>query len=268
MVIYADVLIFTNIVIDYILIHLTAAILKIRYKLFAIILASAFGGLTSVYILFQNDALLLDLLVKLTVGIIIVLIAFGFKRMLMPYIVFLLLSFSLNGFVLLLQNFYSTTFFSNNFVYYLNISPILLIVLSMILYLSVRLVQKVIMKKAIADYVEIEICLTNERTKCYALVDSGHTLTDPFSGSQIIIIDSKLYSVLAKSLVDVNSRMRIIPVCTVTNNELLNGLRCDKAIIKHKNKEIILDNPIVLCSNQKLGSDYDAIVSASALINY
>ena len=51
MTIYIDTLIFSNIIIDYLLLSITTKILKINYKLYRIILGSLFGGISSLTIL-------------------------------------------------------------------------------------------------------------------------------------------------------------------------------------------------------------------------
>lgn len=264
MVIYADVLIFSNIIIDYLLLLLTAKLFKINYNKTRTIISSIFGGLSSLYILIDSNSAVLDLFVKLSAGMIIILIAFGKRKAFITYIVFLLFSFSLNGLVLFLRNFNSNTFISNNLVCYFNISPVILIVLSMVFYLLVRLVQKLLQMKVVADLVEIEIHLSKNISKCYALIDSGHTLIDPFSDSQIIFVDSNLYSSLIDGI-ELSVRTRLIPVKTVLESSMLHGIRCDYAKIIYKKTETLLKKPIVIESSQPLKDNYNAIISASAL---
>jgi len=263
MVIYADVLIFSNIIIDYLLLLLTAKLFKINYNKTRTIISSIFGGLSSLYILIDSNSAVLDLFVKLSAGMIIILIAFGKRKAFITYIVFLLFSFSLNGLVLFLRNFNSNTFISNNLVCYFNISPVILIVLSMVFYLLVRLVQKLLQMKVVADLAEIEIHLSKNISKCYALIDSGHTLIDPFSDSQIIFVDSNLYSLIDG--IELSVRTRLIPVKTVLESSMLHGIRCDYAKIIYKKTETLLKKPIVIESSQPLKDNYNAIISASAL---
>ena len=78
MTIYIDTLIFSNIIIDYLLLSITTKILKINYKLYRIILGSLFGGISSLTILLPWGNFLFNFVVKLTIISITILISFGY----------------------------------------------------------------------------------------------------------------------------------------------------------------------------------------------
>ena len=152
MVIYADVLIFSNTVIDYALLLITSTILKAQCKTWRIITGSIIGGISTLYILLENNLLIVDLLVKLCIGFLITIITFGnrnFKILIFSYVIFLLISFSFNGLVMFLQMYFSETFVSNNLVYYINISPIFLILLTALFYMIIKTIQKYCVEKII-----------------------------------------------------------------------------------------------------------------------
>ena len=199
MVIYIDVLIFTNTIIDYIIISLTEGILHINSSIKRIILASLIGGLSSIYIFFSNNIIILDLIIKLLTGATVFFIAFGrikIKTFIYGFVVFLLQSFALNGLILFFQGVNNTIFLSKNFIGYINVSPILLIALSTIYYLVVKFINKISERKSNVDIVELIIELFDKKITLKAMVDSGHTLIDPLSDAQIFIIDSKRYNEL------------------------------------------------------------------------
>lgn len=268
MIIYVDILIFSNTIIDYLLLLLTAAITKKEYKTIRMVIASLIGGISSLYILLQIKTVLIDVLIKLIIGIVLISVAFWpqkYNKILISYIVFLFLSFSLNGLVLFLHNLKPSTFISKNLVSYINISPILLIALTVVFYLVIRLIQKIIQIRLNIDKVAIEILLNSEKIKLNALVDSGHTLIDPLSNSQIIFVDSSIFKSINMEEREYLVRKRTIPVSTVTTSSLLDGIRCDKAVIAVQNNKIVIDKPIIVSSKQDLNDEYNAIISKSAI---
>lgn len=268
MIIYADVLIFTNTIIDYFLLTITSFIVKKSVKPILMIFASLFGGVISLYIFIESKSLLFDIMFKFVSEIILIIIAFGFSNLkifLLRYVFFLVLSFSFNGLVLFINNLNSSTFFSRNLISYIDISPVLLVLLSAIFYLLIRITEKILHRKVQVDCAEIEIEIFDICTKFNALIDSGHTLTDPLSDSQIIIIDESLYNVFTNINKNITNRIRLIPVTTISNSEIVRGIRCDKATV-YIGKEIIeLKSPIILPASKKLGDNYNAIISKTAV---
>ena len=269
MIIYIDTLIFSNIIIDYFLLLLTAVIMKKEYKVWRIIVASLIGGLSSLYILAQNKTILLDITMKLVLGLIIVSVVFfpfKYNKMILSYIIFLFLSFSLNGLILFLQNLNPNTFISQSLIGYINISPVMLISLTVVFYMVVRLIQKVINRKIDIDKVEIIVHILTQQITLLALIDSGHTLTDPISDSQIIIVDDNVLSELNLTEKEYLVRKRIIPINTITNGGILEGIRCDKAEVIIKDNKIVLNKPIIVRAEHRFKDDYNAIISKSAVI--
>lgn len=271
MIIYADILIFTNTIIDYFLLTITSFIVKKSVKPISMIFASLFGGVISLYIFIESKSLFIDIIFKFVSGIILIVFAFGFsslKNFLLRYVIFLVLSFSFNGLVLFINNFNGTTFFSRNLISYINISPVFLVFLSAVFYLIIIVTEKILHRKVQVDCTEIEIEFFNICTKLNALIDSGHTLTDPLSDSQIIIVDECVYNTFSNVKENITNRIRLIPVTTISKSELVRGIRCDKAVVYIEKEVIVLNSPIILPASKKLGDNYNAIISKTAVNIY
>ena len=147
MTIYIDTLIFSNIIIDYLLLSITTKILKINYKLYRIILGSLFGGISSLTILLPWGNFLFNFVVKLTIISITILISFGYinkitfgKR---TFVLFLITSL-FSGLILFMLSIIKSDFImmKNNIVYF-NISPILLIIFTTISYFILSIIEKI-----------------------------------------------------------------------------------------------------------------------------
>lgn len=80
MVIYVDVLFVVNFFITYLLLFATSFLAKSEMKQYRAIIASLAGGLYSLVIICDKLNFLISTLGKIAVSILIVFIAFGFKR--------------------------------------------------------------------------------------------------------------------------------------------------------------------------------------------
>ena len=269
LIIYVDVLIFSNIVIDYILLFLTGTIANRKYKNSRIIIAAVLAGFSSLYIFFDVNISAVNIIVKILLSaVIIILIAFSFssvKSFIIESAIFLALSFSLYGLFDCLQNLSASFVYTNNFVSYINISPITLVLLSVFFYVVIKMIYKFIDRKSIANKVELVLTLFNNEFKMIAIVDTGHTLTDPISLAQIVILDTETYEKIICTDKELKSRARLIPTKTISGTALLEGIRCDLMRINFKDNLIEHKNPIIIKSKERFNSDYKAIISKSAI---
>ena len=64
MIVYVDTLIFTNTIVDFILLTATDFIVRRQSSILRSVIASVAGGLSSLYIFLQSDTLIFDLLFK------------------------------------------------------------------------------------------------------------------------------------------------------------------------------------------------------------
>ena len=60
------------------------------------------------------------------------------------------------------------------------------------------------------------------------------------------------------------NRYRLLPCSTVSGTDLLEGVRCDRAVIKFENREVKLSEPILVVSKTRL-SDGEAIINPKVL---
>lgn len=271
MIIYIDTLVFTNIIVDYLLLSATSLILRRNIRLRRIIPASVLGGLGSLYIFVESEYLLLDIVFKLAIGFLIIIIAVGISKLktfVYFYLVFLLLSFTLNGLILFLQNITSKeSFFSNNLISYINLSPLYLIAATMIIYLLVRLFQRIFDRKNNTGSAELLVTMLGKTESYKALIDTGNHVFDPFGNSQVFILDADAYNKFfgTYNKKEIENRYRIIPVITIESKGLLHGIRCDSASINAQNNSYHFTNPIVVSSKVPIANGFTAIIAASSI---
>lgn len=269
MVIYIDTLIFTNVIIDYLLLCTTSLIVKKNYSVIRLLISAFIGGISSLYILVESFSIIIDILFKIIVGAVMIVVANGIKKgIILSFSVFLGLSFMLNGSVIFLSNLInSNVFYSDNFINYLNISPILLIILTAIIYFCIKIVQRIFIRKTNVKTAKLSIKIGEFILSYIALIDSGNTLTDPFGNGQIFILSCDEFSKIT-SLLDASEllkRSRVIPVKTISSQCLLDALRCDSSKITVNSDVFEYNNPIIASSTEQIENDFKAIIPISSI---
>ncbi len=271
MVVYADVLVTVNLIVDFILLKITLKILKLKPRPWRIFLSSIVGAIFSLYIFFPAGGILFELLVKLAMAVLMVLICNGFvtlKRFLSGLLVLFAVTCSYGGIMIALwQILKPKGMVINNSVVYFNISPTVLILFTVLGYFLYLGFSKIFTPSAkTAQRCEITICADRKSVNATAILDTGNSLVDILSGSEIIIGDKSLLLALfgtdsPENHPNLQSRFRAIPCHTVTGTEALNGFRCDSAKISLPNKTVLLKSPILVASKTPIKEDYSAILN-------
>ena len=275
MIVYVDVLILLNFLVDYFLLLFVAKLLNINFKIKRLILGALTGGISSLCIFFNIGYKILEILINLSVSVIICLVAFGFKnvklflkRTLLLYLVTLLYA----AIMFLVHRFinHDALVINNSFVY-LNISPLFLIVATVVIYICLALLKKIFRTDAkFSKRVKLSLCIENNKAELSAIIDSGNSIVDVFSKSEIIIVDKNTAGKLFKTKdfkndIFLQKRYRIIPCSTVGGNGCLEGYRIDKACVTFENKEVLLEKPILAISKTEFCDDYQAILNPKIL---
>lgn len=270
MIIYVDVLIITNLIVDYFLLKACEKISRIKLKIFRIISASVIGAFSSLYIFLPINNFFIDLLFKLVLCFVMSAVAYKFKNF-KRFIKFAFLLFVVTGLfaglmMAVWQIFKPNGMYAEKFVVYFNISPIVLSILSIVFYLSLNLSLKIFSRTApCSKRCEITVFLNEKNIKLNALVDTGNSLTDIFGESEIIIVDSKYVNNFLKDIKQMENRFRVIPFKSISGEDLLNGYRMDRAVILNDNRIIELKSPIIALSKTKMDDDFNAIINPQIL---
>lgn len=276
MVVYADVLLFLNTIVNYYIVALTAKVCRVNKKWYRYVFAAFAGALFSLYIFLPKLNFILELIIKLVCSAVVVLIGFGFenvKKFARRSVIFYLISFLYAGLMLAFWSIFKPNgMVIHNSVVYFNISPLILIVLSVIFYVVLVVFKRIYSHKiSNTTCCEIEIFCEGKSVKFPAIIDTGHSVGDLFSDSEIIFVSEsrakKLFSVTDPLFLDekMKKRYRAIPCKTVDGTAVLDAFRCDKAIILTENKNYECHLPIVAVSKHINSCDYSAIISPEIL---
>lgn len=279
-VIYIDVLLCVNLLINYVILILEAKLLNLRIKRKRLILSALMGSFYSIFIFFDQINLLLSLFIKLLMSITIILIAYGFINtgsFVKSIVTFYFINFIFGGIIFCIWYFISPKgIFIKNGIVYFDISPILLILSTVVIYFSIKIYQYFLGESDLHDSVcDLEILNKGRIVKLFAKVDTGNSLKEPFSNKPVIVAEyESLKDILppeVKNYIQDNvedwtakgkktSLLRVIPYSTVSGEGLLPAFIPEKVTIRYKNKTYIKESFLAISKRNLFLGDYKALV--------
>ncbi len=273
MIVYADVLVVLNIIVDYFLLRLTARLLKRNTSAWRMVFGAVLGGVSSLYIFLPQLNPLFEAAVRITFCIIISLTVFGFKSIksfMRAVFIFVAITFGYGGAMTAVWYLFKPNgMVINNSVVYFNVSPLFLIGFSVIAYFIIMLCRGVSERNNIySKKCTISVFADGNNTELTAIVDTGNSIEDMFSKSEVIVADKKVFYSLFEDFPTgeaLKKRYRVLPIDTVSGEALLDGYRCDKALVRYGNKNIMLERPVLAVSKATLDDGYNAIINPRVL---
>ncbi len=233
MSIYVDVLIFTNIIINYCILSLTRKFLQIKTTELRIILASLVGALFSLSVLLGILPAMLSLSIKLISTFTMCSIAFTnnnhnvavyLKSVFFTFV----FSFILCGIILAVHNVTQTDDIAviNDTVYFC-VDSISLIITSISTYIIITFVQKIFNCNIENTIVNLKITIENQEYSCVGKIDTACTVTEPFTGAPVIIAENSMFKSIEKPF-------RVIPYKALGSQGIMNGVKAQQIIIDNK----------------------------------
>lgn len=285
--VYVDILVFTNFLIDYFLLLLTASLSKLQKKRWRLIVSAAVASLSSLLIFAPELSAPLEISINLAVSAVIVLIAFGFKnkiRFLKNTVIFYAANVVLAGGTLLLWSVFKVkgAVVRNGAVFY-NVSPVTLVATTTAVYIVTIIVSKIIKRRQqLNSECEITLALDGKNVTLNGLVDSGNLLRDMLTGNPVIVchfdkvkdlFDEKMQHILSKKNFEMgfyedivssgfSSRFRLIPFESVDSSGIMTAFVLDSAQIKTKENCEKIDEIIMAITHKKIaGGEFDVLIS-------
>ena len=260
-VLYADVLICINIIIDYFLLNITAALLGCKCSFLRLILGSVVGGICSLTILVGSENIIIAFLIRIFSSTAVILSAFGFSGVglfLRRAAVFFTASFLFSGCMTAITELLTPKglLVKNGIVYY-DLSAVALVVFSAVVYLTLSLILRFSKRKS-ERTCKLSVYDGNTEIHITALIDSGNRLHEPFSEKWVVLLDSKYENIIKGE----GKARRIIPFSTVSGEGILNGFIPDKVILEDSGEQL---DVYVAFSVAPLQKGYGAIISSDAI---
>ena len=275
--VYIDVLFIVNVFVNYFLLRATGRIIKSETKKIRILLGALLGALYAVIIFFVDAPVWVVTLSKLVFACSVTLLVFG--RMTIPRFVKTVCAF-LSVTFLFAGLFFACWFFLapagmdvNNGVVYVNISPLLLAALTGLGYGLTILLHR-LYKKSLPENTKltVQVGYQNRSAEFSAILDTGHNLTELFSGYDVIVCEyNAVAPVLDEELRGLflsiykkeqprlsNSRFRLIPLDTVSGPGLLPAFRPDFVSVNgRKTREVY----VAACEEKVSSGEFSGLVN-------
>lgn len=250
--VYIDVLLCVNMFIDYCLLLSVQKFLHIKKKNYRLIVAAFTSSLFSLFIFLPRISFLTDTLIKISSACLIIFICFGrckIKIFFLRVLLFLTSSILFSGIFTLIHLTLKPKglIIKNNAVYF-DISPIMLIALTLISYCIVRLLTRFLSNKTNQrDTYKLKL-EHGSNTVCFlGKIDTCCNVCEPFSSAPVILVEKELLHDIKTD----EKKMRIIPFSTLSGNGIIKGFKCDRLYINdvYFEKEVYIG----ICENKILG---------------
>ena len=271
-VIYADVLIIINFIVNYLMLRASTAITGHSFKIWRILLSALCGGFFSLIIFEEDISLILNIIIKAIMFVIMVLIAFinkNLKSFLKCCASFALVNFAFGGIMLAFTIFFfpNSSAYINGVVYF-DTSLLSLTCGAIGCYLILNLISRFTKSKVPQKSIyEIRLHYNGKTAEGKALFDSGNTLCDCFSGRPVIIAEKDFAKKLfGNSDMITLKNFRLIPFSTIKNSGALPSFMADKTEININGKWVESKEIYIAVTEKKIVSGgYSALFGAPYL---
>ena len=228
------------------------------------IIGSVFGGLLSIIALFPPLKPGINILLDIATASIIIVVTFGFceiKNFVRRTIVYFSFSFSFCSIMIFIYSSFKPKGMEiYNDVIYFNISPLVLIILTLACYYILNLIKRLTKGVSGGGTWNVEICIEKKHYSFCAKIDSGCNLKEPFSGDNVIIAEHKIIDYYSPE----EKCVRLIPFESLGGKGILKGFKPNKIIID--GKEISDSIYIGICENV-LNGDIKALIPSEIIKN-
>ena len=286
-VIYADVLVGVNLFINYFTLLGTSRCLYIKYKRLRIFLGALLGAFYSLYIFFPKINLFLSLLIKVLMVITIIWVTFGDenrKLKIKAGIYFYGINLIFCGMMFALWILFSPNgLIINNSIVYFNISPIILLISTVISYALIQLFSRLINKKNVKDiFCRVKVEISGKNTVFDGKIDTGNTLREPFSNLPVIVVkENELNGIVPQEVTNFlrvgndnkdyrvsdiwKKRLRMVPFKTISGEGILPAFKPDNLEIEGINKKAKKEAYIAVCKEETFKEEFAALVSSDLI---
>lgn len=240
MVLYLDVIIFKEFIMDFILIIVTKTVLKKSTKNTNIIIACELGVIETIIDILMNINVVVRLILKLITSILIIKVAFNSKKIkeiLKELATFYIVSFIFAGIATSIMFSQSLNKILKHGIIlgkYSNFLIILSVIIGTILIIiTFKLVSKNIRKDNMVC--DVEIGILDNIIKIKVLIDTGNLLKEPITGKPVVIIEKRKLNYILENLKD-NIKIYVIPYKTLGNEEkVLFGIKPEYIRLREEN---------------------------------
>lgn len=233
--------------------------MKQKAKTRRIILASFVGALFALLAFIDVHSFLITLGIKAGSTLAITAIAFAFhsfKELCKYSLLTLCISFVYSGMMIAVYRvFRPPNMLIVNDIVYFRIDPLVLIALTGVIYGFVTLTERILRERIKGSVARLEFTVGEHSYTCMAKIDTGCSLTEPFSGSPVIVADSDVLTIPD------GTERRVIPYATVGASSLLFAVRAGAIHINGKP----IDKVVYIAEGSVRSTAYQAIINSDII---
>lgn len=258
--VYIDTLLCVNFFIDYIILYVVRKVLKINKKAIRLLPAAAFASVCTLGVFLPFYTMLFSVIYRIATALITILISFGkgsFKKILLRLLTFIGISISFSGLTALIWLLIKPNgIIIYNDVVYFDISPIMLIVCTLIAFISISIYER--LKEKFKPNIKVhKVTVYSDNSEyCFSsMVDTGCNLKEPFSGLPVIVAEQELvsYKDIPKE------KIRLVPFKTLSGEGVLKAFKPDKTLIDGKE---VTRGCYIGISEQKLTNEIKSLMGS------
>ena len=218
-----------NTIVNYAVLITSERLLKLRIRTRRIILASLTGALFTPMVFITERSAALSVLIKVVSTAALCAVAFiggSVRELLKRSLLTLCVSFLYSGaMIAVYQLFRPANMLIVNDVVYFDIHPLTLLALTGIIYGLVCAVERIFRERLRHSVVRLSFRVGDRAFECTGKIDTGCSLTEPFSGDPVIIADGSIFTLPDGAV------KRVIPYRTVAASSLLFAVHADAVSI-------------------------------------
>lgn len=233
--VYVDTLLCVNLFIDYIILYTLRKLLKINSKAIRLLPAAILAAVFTLGVFLPFYTRLFSVFYRAITACLIVLVAFGkvsIKSFLLRVGGFIGISIGFSGFITLVW----LIFKPQGIVVwadavYFDISPVMLIVCTLIAFISLSIYERLKTKiKPKTRIHRVTVFFDKKQYSFNSMVDTGCNLREPFSGLPVIVAEKEL---MEGNKIE-NSKLRLVPYNTLSGEGMLKAFKPEKIEIDGK----------------------------------
>ena len=258
MTVYVDVLIFINTVLNYAVLITAEKLLKREVRLWRLLAGSFTGALFALSVFIDSGALL-PIALRIISSAIITVITFGFKSK-AEYLKAAAMTVAVSalycgGIILFYQLIRPPNMLIINDVPYLQLDPLLMLLFTDVIYIALLLLDKLFFKRIKSTIVKLRFTIDEKEYSCIGKIDTGCNLTEPFSGSPVIIADNSLITV------EEGDGARLIPYSTLSGSSFLFAVKAGSVTVDSKP----VSKAVYIASAKLENPHFQAIINSDIL---
>ena len=278
-VIYLDTLILLNAFVSYIILLSVRQFCNVKTRPVRVVMASFVGGVASLTIFAPRMPLLLTVPFKLSVCALITFTAFFVRKgtkLLRCYCLMLLMTFCYGGVMMFLAYLLNGFVTYQNGVGYIGVDFWKIVLAVSGAYGLIVLFRRRWKSDKETFYYNIELINGEKNVKGTALLDSGHFVTDCYTGRPVVIVcesmlrqlldeealkDLKSFGALKEEQPETKMKPRCIPVQTVSGSMLLPAFTCEKIKIYNEGSYCAVNGVSLALTDQINELPCDALIN-------